>query len=230
MLKSCLRSGGKFFLWCSLVTSSLGIAIDSSHAQTIYPFNAVYDVSLLATPITPITSSVLSEPVFKVTATGTSVDAPYGLTNFARESYSRVDFATGIRTEVPDAAQFGLNGFPILTDSFFGSGDNKLFGTSQLTAVANLQKLTASGSGTFTITGGTGQFTNAIGTLQILNTYKLNLDPTLPVAVRSSISGSIQISQKVSEPNAGIGIAFLLCGASLFLKRQRKLRLLQVVK
>ncbi|BDA71746.1 hypothetical protein CAL7716_059120 [Calothrix sp. PCC 7716] len=222
MKKSCLRSGGKFFLWCSLVSLSLGTAIDSSYAQTIYPFNAVYDVSLLATPITP--------EVFKVTATGTLVDAPYGLTFLARSSYSRVNPTTGIRTEGADAAQFGLNEFPILTDSFFGSGDNKLFGTSQLTAVANLQKLTASGEGTFTITGGTGQFTNAIGTLQILNTYTLNLDPTLPSSVRSSISGSIQISQKVSEPNTGIGIAFLLFGASLFLKRQRKQILLQVVK
>lgn len=105
-----------------------------------------------------------------------------------------------------------------------------MFGTSNLTIQPNLQQLTAFGSGTFTITGGSGQFNNAIGTLQILNTYKLNSDPTLPVAVRSAISGSIQISQKVSEPNTGIGIAFLLCGASLFLKRQRKQILLQSVK
>lgn len=218
MVKSCLRSGGKFFLSASLLALGLEIGIDSSHAQTIYPFNAVYDVSLLATPIGP---EVLSEPVLKVTATGTSVDAPYGLTFLARESYSRFGFTTRLRTEVPDAAQFGLNGLPILTDSFFGSGDNKLFGTSKLTIQPNLQQLTAFGSGTFTITGGSGQFNNAIGTLQILNTYTLNSDPTLPVAVRSSISGSI-ISQKVSEPNTGIGIAFLLFGASLFLKRQRK--------
>lgn len=222
MTKSCLRFGGKFFLWCSLLTLGLGVGIDSSHAQTIYPFNAVYDVSLLATPITP--------EVFKVTATGTSVDAPYGLTNLARENYSRFDPTTGKRTEGANAAQFGLNGFPILTDSFFGSGDNKLFGTSNLTAIADLQNLTAFAEGTFTITGGSGQFTNAKGMLQILNTYTLNLDPTLPVAVRSSISGSIQISQKVPEPNTGIGMAFLLCGASLFLKRQRKQILLQVVK
>ncbi len=227
MRKSCLRSGSKFFLSASFVTLSLGVGIDSLHAQAIYPFNAVYDVSLLATPITP---EVLSEPVFKVTATGTSVDAPYGLTNLARENYSRFDPTTGVRTEGSDAAQFGLNSLPILTDSFFGSGDNKLFGTSKLTAQANLQELTAFGSGTFTITGGSGQFTNAKGMLQILNTYTLNLDPTLPVAVRSSINGSIQISQKVPEPNTGIGIAFLLCGASLFLKRQRKQILLQVVK
>lgn len=222
MRKFCLRYDGKFFLSTSLVTLSLGTAIDSSHAQTIYPFNAVYDVSLLATPITP--------EVFKVTATGTSVNAPYSLTNLVRENYSRFDPTTGKRTEGADAAQFGLNGFPILTDSFFGSGDNKLFGTSNLTAVADLQELTAFGSGTFTITKGSGQFNNARGTLQILNTYTLNSDPTLPSSVRSSISGSIQIPQKVSEPNAKIGIAFLLCGASLFLKRQRKQMLLQVVK
>jgi hypothetical protein len=153
------------------------------------------------------------------------------LTNLARENYSRPDPTTGVRTEGSDAAQFGLNSLPILTDSFFGSGDNKLFGTSKLTVVANLQELTAFGSGTFTITGGTGQFNDAKGTLQILNTYTLNSDPTLTVAVRSSISGSIQTPQKVSEPNTEIGIAFLVCSASLFLKRlSSKKILLQAVK
>ncbi|BAZ18697.1 hypothetical protein NIES4071_105820 (plasmid) [Calothrix sp. NIES-4071] len=224
MSNFCLGSASKYFLYCSLAISSIGVGIAPSLAQVEVPFNAVYDLSLLATPIT---TEVVSEPVLKVTATGTSVDAPYGLTNIARSSYSRFDFTTRIRTEIPDAAQFGLNGLPILTDSFFGSGDNKLFGTSKLAVVPDLQELTALGEGTFTITGGTGQFASAFGTLQILNTYTLNSDPTRTVAVRSSISGSIQTSQKVSEPNYCIGVAFLFCGASLFLKQRRKSILLQ---
>lgn len=115
MGSSCNNSCSKFFLYCSLATLSFGVGTAPSLAQIQVPFDAVYDLSLLATPIT---SQVSGEPVLRVTATGTSVDAPYGLTNLARSSYSRVDPTTGIRTEVPNAAQFGLNSLPILTDSF----------------------------------------------------------------------------------------------------------------
>lgn len=193
---------------------SFGLVTTKAFAQTIYPFNAVYDVSLKLEPITA--------EVSKGTFFGTSVDAPYGLTNIASESYSRLDPVTGITTAGPDAAEFGINGLPILTDTFFGSGNNKIFGTSTATVVTDLPNLTASAEGTFTITGGAGEFTDAKGTLQILDTYTLSLDPTAPIKGRASVSGSFQTFQKVPEPNAGIGMILGICGVGLFLKRQRK--------
>jgi hypothetical protein len=197
-----------------IVALSFGLNTTKAFAQTTYPFNAVYDVLLELKPI--------RDEVSKATLNGTSADAPYGLTNIASESYSRLDPVTGITTTGLDAAEFGINGLPILTDVFFGSGDNKLFGTSTATAVADLPNLTASASGTFTITGGSGEFTAATGTLQISDTYTLSLDPTAPIKGLASVSGSFQTFQKVPEPNAGIGMVLGICGIGLFLKRQRK--------
>jgi hypothetical protein len=144
------------------------------------------------------------------------------LTDITSENYSRLDPVTGITTAGPDAAEFGINGLPILTDTFFGSGNNKLFGTSTSIAVADLPNLTASAEVTLTITGGAGEFTGAKGILQILDTYTLSLDPTAPIIGRASVNGSFQTFQKVPEPNAGIGMVLGICGVGLFLKRQRK--------
>ncbi len=217
----CLRSCS-VFLVPAIAALSFGLVTTKAFAQTIYPFNAVYDVVNVFEPITP--------EVSKVTLVGTSADAPYGLTNIASGNYTRLDTATGITKSGPDAAEFGINGLPILTDTFFGSGNNKLFGTSTATAVADLANLTASAEVTLTIIGGSGEFTAAKGTLQISDTYTLSLDPTAPIKGRASVNGSFETFQKVPEPNAGIGMVLGICGVGLFLKRQRKQIALQVVK
>ena len=200
------------FLVPAIAALSFGLDTTKVEAQTTYPFNAIYDVVNKFEPISP--------EVSKVTLTGTSADAPYGLTNIASSSYTRLDPTTGITTAGPDAAEFGINGLPILADTFFGSGNNKLFGTSTATAMADLPNLTASASGISTIMGGSGEFTGAKGTLQISDTYTLSLDPTAPVIGRSFVSGSFQT--KVPEPNAAIGIVLGICGVGLYRKRQPK--------
>ncbi len=210
------------FLVPAIAALSFGLSTTKAFAQTTYPFNAIYNG---VNEFEPITSEVS-----KITLTATNADAPYGLTNIASESYSRLDPATGITTVSPDAAEFGINGLPILTDTFFGSGNNKLFGISTVTVIADLPNLTASASGTFTITDGSGEFIGAKGTLQISDIFTLNLDPTAPVKGRVSVSGSFQTFQKVPEPNAGIGMVLGICGVGLFLKRQRKQIPLPVVK
>ncbi len=202
------------FLVPAIAALSFGLDTTKAFAQATYPFNAIYNVVVESKPITP--------EVSKVTLIGTNPDAPYGLTDITSGNYAQLDPTTGITTSGPDAAEFGINGLPILTDTFFGSGNNKLFGTSTATAVADLPNLTASAEVTLTVTGGSGEFTGAKGTLQISDTYTLSLDPTAPIKGRAVVNGSFQTFQKVPEPNAGIGMILGICGVGLFLKRQRK--------
>lgn len=197
------------FLPATLTVLSFGLDTNKALAQTSYPFQAIYDVVVKSEPIT--------SEVSKITLEGKSGDAPYGLTNIISLSYTRLDPTTGVTTAGPDAAEFGLQGLPILTDKFFGSGDDSLIGTSRATAVADLQNLTASASGIVTVTDGTGRFSGAKGTLSILDKYTLSPDPTAPIRGQAFVDGSFQTFQKVPEPSitasfisiSAIGACFL---------------------
>lgn len=210
MLRSCSIS----LVPVTLTILSFGLGTTRAIAQTTYPFQAVYDVVVESEQITP--------DVSQITVLGESADAPYGLTNLISKSYTRLDSATGVTTAGSDAAQFGLEGLPILTDIFFGSSNDSLLGTSTATAVADVQNLTATASGTVTITGGSGRFSDAKGTLLVLDNYTLSPDPTAPLRGQASVNGSFQTFQKVPEPRTtttlvGIG----LMGAGLLLRRHR---------
>ncbi len=185
-------------------------------AQIPYEFEAVYN--------TESTSRQIAPNISEVTVLGASADAPYGLTNLESMSYVQLDPDTGVSTFVPDAAAFGLEGLPLLTDKLFGSGDNSLIGTSTGTAVTDTENLTASVSGTLTITGGEGIFTEATGTLSLSEDLDLTLspDPTAPLIGEALLSGTIEA---VPEPEAGIGTLSAIGALGVgFLLRRRSCR------
>lgn len=164
-------------------------------AQTTLPFNTSYETEVILEPVTPNVS--------RASISGFNPDAPYGLTNFTSTNYSQFDPETGTFTFVPDATQFGLQGLPVGTDVFSGSGEDQLFGTSNATATIDLTTGTLNGSGTVTITGGEGIFSGASGILNFSETEPLNQDPTAPLRGQAFLSGSIEV---VPEPGAEIGI------------------------
>ena len=65
----------------------LGLQTRPTAAQTIYPFNAKYSGENTLVPIT--------QNISKVTITGTSTDAPYGLTKFINTNYGLIDPSAG---------------------------------------------------------------------------------------------------------------------------------------
>ena len=70
---------------------------------TTYPFNATYDVVVTAQDITPNLEQTL--------ISGTSTDAPYGLTNVNGLAYSQTNFTTGGFSSNTDPTTFGLQGY-----------------------------------------------------------------------------------------------------------------------
>lgn len=182
-------------------------------AQTTLPFDTSYDTEVILEPITPNIS--------RASISGFNPDAPYGLTNFASTNYSQFDSETGVFTFVPDAAQLGLQGLPVGTDVFSGSGDDQLFGSSNATAAIDLTSGTLNGSGTVTITGGAGRFSGASGILNFSETEPLNQDPTAPLRGQAFLSGSIEV---VPEPEAATGtlVGMGVIGSSLLLRRFRR--------
>lgn len=213
-----LRSRITWLIPLAFTLVGFGSSIKSATAQTIYPFEAVYDTEITLRPIP--NRSNLSE----VFVSGTNPDAPYGLTNFtSTNNYSQFDPATGIITFSPDPATFGLNG-PFGRDEFFGSSDDSLFGSSTATALLDLQNLTLSGSGTVNITGGTGRFSGAFGTLNFFENDELNPDPTAPIRGRAIISGFFQVPEKVPEPKTNLALVCVGVTGAGFLVHQRRLR------
>lgn len=55
-----------------------------------------------------VTFEAITADVSRVSVSGRSADAPYGLTNLTSMNYSQVDPDTGITIASPDAAPFGL--------------------------------------------------------------------------------------------------------------------------
>ncbi len=182
-------------------------------AQTTLPFDTSYDTEVILEPITPNIS--------RASISGFNPDAPYGLTNFTSTNYSQFDPETGVFTFVPDAARLGLQGLPIGTDVFSGSGDDQLFGSSNATAAIDLTSGTLNGSGTVTITGGAGRFSGASGILNFSETEPLNQDPTAPLRGQAFLNGSIEV---VPEPEAATGtlVGMGVIGSSLLLRRLRR--------
>jgi hypothetical protein len=185
-----------FTTWLVPVAFTLlgfGLNVKSATAQIINEFSATYDVLAFSRSVTPgITASTLS---------GTSSDAPYGLTTINGLTYSVVDPITGFFRFNTDPTVFGLQDIPS-SEVVFGSGTNKLFGTDSATGIIDFTTLTATATGIFTITGGEGIFTGATGTLNFSEVDTLSLDPTIPTRGRATVNGRISVPpvQKVPEP------------------------------
>ncbi len=177
-------------------------------------FDTFYDTQVVLEPVTPNVS--------KASISGFNSDAPYGLTNFTSTNYSQFNLQTNTFTFVPDAAQFGLEGLPVGTDMFFGSGEDQLFGSSNATAAINLTNGTLDGYGTVTITGGAGRFSNATGILNFSETEPLDLDPTAPLKGKAFLSGEIEV---VPEPKTEMGmlVGIGVIGASFLMRRRSRM-------
>lgn len=170
-------------LWLVPVALTLAVFEPSATkaiAQTTYEFETVYNLEVTLREIAPSIS--------EVTVVGESANAPYGLTQLMSMNYSQFDPNTGVFTSGPDAAAFGLEGLPILTDKLFGSGEDSVIGTSNATLITDFENLTGSGFGTLTITGGEGRFSDATGTLSLSDSFTLSPDPTAPLRGQTLLS------------------------------------------
>ena len=208
MMKQLMLGSHIWLVPVALTLTVFDLNATKAIAQTTYEFEAIYNVEVTLKEIAP--------NILEATLVGESADAPYNLTQLMSMSYAQVDPNTGVSTASPDAAAFGLQGLPILTDKLFGSGDDSLTGTSTATNTTDITNFTGSGVGTLTITSGEGRFSGATGTLSLTDSYTISPDPTAPLIGQALVSGSIKV---VPEPGGvigtlagigAIGIGFLL--------------------
>ena len=210
-----MRSYTAWLIPAAVMVFGFGPGAARATAQTItYPFDATYETVLDLRPVTSDVDLAVS--------TGVSTNAPYGLTNLISSAYSRFDPTTNVTTFSADPTQFGLQGFPFGSDTYFGSGPNKLFGnTSSATATFDFVNGTVTGSGTLNITDGEGIFTDATGTLTFTQNDALNPDPTAPIVGEAILSGSIEaVPEPVSWPGMLVGIGVL--GSGILLRQRRR--------
>lgn len=204
-----------YAVWFAPVAATLltcGLSA-TTMAQTIYPFEAIYNSENTLVPI--------AENISKVTITAETGNAPYGLTKFVNTNYGLINRDAGTIIFEPDAAKFGKTGLPLGGVTFFGQGNDNLFGTISGTAALDFQNLVGTASGTVTITGGSGRFSGATGKLSFLENDILSLDPTAPIKSRAVVSGSFKTFQSVPEPrNTTTLVVMGVIGFGLLLRRR----------
>lgn len=199
-----------------LALLNLGLNVTKANAQTTFPFETTYKTGSVFEPI--------QDDVFKLTATGENTNAPYGLTNFIRMNYVERNDITGVELIVTDATNLGIEGLPILTATFFGSGDDKLFASLNGTAVRNVENFTASTFGTTTIIGGEGKFQGATGILTLTENVAFNPNATTEPNITGTavLSGSFTVP--VPEPGHSTTLVIVeIISASLLLRQRRKI-------
>lgn len=199
----------------TLALLGLGFSTTKVNAQTNFPFEATYKTESVFEPI--------QDQVFKSTVTGESTDAPYGLNNYTRMTYIKRNDDAGVQTIVADATELSIEGLPILLDTFFGNGNDKLFATTTATVTQNFEDFTTSISGTTTIVGGEGNFAGATGSLTLSENTIFNPNATTEPSTTGTavLTGSFTVPQKVPEAGNtatlfGIGII----GAGLLLHKR----------
>lgn len=198
----------------------VGLGTARAEAQNSYDFSIVYD--------TVVTIDPTFRPdlgITRVTVTGETSDAPFGLTEFISNTYGSFDPATNVSIFNADASVFGLEGEPILSDRYFG-GENELFGTASDRAEFDFEAGTVSGSGIITITGGTGIFEDAIGQISFTQNDRLTSpDLTEPFEGQAVLEFAVQTPQSVPEPNTNMTlIGFGAIGLGYLLRRRFKSR------
>lgn len=205
--------------WLTPVTVILlgfGLGNAKAMAQAQYPFETVqkYETSFI-----PITGNIS-----QVTNIGVSVDEPYGLTNLLNTNYGEFDPDTGAIAFNSDPTKLGLEGLPVGSVTFFGRGEDNLFGTISGTATLDFQNLVGTASGTIAITGGSGKFSGATGTLTFVENSTLSPDPTAPLKAQAVVSGSFDVLavEPVPEPITSLGVLVFGVGAGLCRNRVKQ--------
>ena len=207
-------------IWLTSVAVTLlgfGLGDAKAMAQAQYPFETVQEYE---TSFIPITGNIS-----QVTNIGVSVDEPYGLTNLENTNYSEFDPDTGVITFNSDPTTFGLEGLPVGSVTFFGQGEDNLFGTISGTATLDFQNLVGTGSGTIAITGGSGRFSGANGILTFFENSTVSSDPTAPLRAQAIVSGSFDVLpvETVPEPKAPTALVSMgLIGIGMLLRKHRK--------
>ena len=181
---------------------SLTVGVKRADAQTFYPFEATF---LGENTLVPI-----QDNISKVTIIAESTDAPFGLTRLINNAYAQLDVNTGRVIFRPDAAAFGLQNQPLATVTFFGTGNDKLFGTVSGEGQLDFQNFVGTTSGTFNITGGEGRFRGAIGTFSFFENDTFSSDLTAPIKSRAVIRGSFQTIPEPNQAKALLSISALL--------------------
>ena len=206
--------------WLTSVTVTLlgfGLGDARGMAQARYPFETVQEYE---TSFIPITGNIS-----QVTNIGVSVDKPYGLTNLENTNYGEFDPDTGVIIFNSDPAKFGLEGLPVGSVTFFGQGEDNLFGTISGTAMLDFQNLVGTASGAIAITGGSGRFSGATGILTFFENSTLSPDPIAPLRTQAEVSGSFDVLavEPVPEPKAPIALVSMgLIGIGMLLRKHRK--------
>jgi len=181
-------------------------------AQTTYPFQAKYNVSLTGQNITP--------NLVELFISGEDADAPYGLTSIQGLGYTQIDSTTGFFSSNTDPTAFGLQDVPSGSITFSGSNSDKLFVSGRDNGVIDFATSRVNSSGAFNITGGSGKFENATGMLA--------LSPVEPLSYQLGVSlkGQVKIDGAIeSVPEPANSIMLLSMGVVIggsFLLRQRR--------
>jgi hypothetical protein len=207
-----------YAVWLASLTAgilSFSVSATKASAQTTYPFNASYSGESTLVSI--------ANGVSKVTITGNSTDAPYGLTKFSNTNYGLIDITAGTVQFNPDATKFGLKNLPLGDLTFFGEGNDKLIGNIVGSGKLDFKNLVSTLTGTFNITGGEGKFASANGTFNFVENDILNVDPTVPSKSRFVLNGSFTTPQAVPEASNVVGILGIgAIGVGLLLRRRHR--------
>lgn len=177
-------------------------------------FNATYDVVVTAKQITPNLEQTF--------ISGTSTDAPYGLTTVNAIAYTQTNFTNGLFNSNTDPNTFGLQGYPLGSITFSGNSNDSLFGNQITTGLIDFNTFNVTSSGTVTFTGGSGQFENATGTLTFSQVQPLSLQPGVALKGQAKVNGSFQV---VAVPEPTTNVIPLVIGAiaaSVLLRRRNQ--------
>ncbi|PSO92295.1 MAG: hypothetical protein BRC48_14545 [Cyanobacteria bacterium QS_9_48_30] len=211
---------GKRLLALEGATLTAALITGTSVAQAAsFDFSETYDTRVTIDP----SFRPDNQNLFRVTVTGESADAPFGLTNFVSDTYGQFNPNTNTATFDANPAAIGIEGEPILSDRYFG-GRNELFGRASDMAKFNFEQGTVMGAGTIALTGGEGVFENATGTIDFTQNDTLP-GSELPQSFEGEarLDYQVQTPQPVPEPGTN---AMLVASAGIigfgFLKRSRR--------
>ena len=210
-----LRSHSLWLLPVVLTIVGFNSNTPKANAQTTYQFNATYD-TVGTSDFDPSNPTAPERVLFS----GSSTDAPYGLTELEALRYSQFDPATGTFVVTSDPSILGLedalDGYILLE----GSNGDRIEGNYSGSGIVDFQNNTTTESYTFNITGGSGIFTGATGTLnaEAFNILPADIgEPPNTFISQRSFSGSFQTPQTTPESTSvstligiGVGASFLL--------------------